>query len=257
MNNQLRLILDEPMSGSLNMGIDSAIVQSVAAGESLPTLRLYSWISPAVTVGYFQKVSETVNTHYCRENNINVIRRITGGGTVLHHKEITYSFVVPISNSFLPKDLISSFKAIIDPIIEALIKTGIDAVFKPVNDIIVNNKKISGSAQTRKHGVILQPGTILTKIDKNMFEGALKFNRVKLSEKGVSEPFELVTSVKNILGSEFRENTPDIIIESIIDSFIDYFQLDCIKDCLSDKEILIAEKNIKEIFEDREWNFKR
>ena len=232
MDKQFRLILDEPKPGSLNMGIDSAIVNSVSEGESPPTLRLYSWLSPAVTVGYFQKVSETVNTHYCRENNIEIIRRITGGGTVLHNKEITYSFIVPINNSFLPQDLIKSFSALIDPIIKALKEVKIDAVFKPVNDIIVNNKKISGSAQTRKYGVILQHGTILMEIDRDVFEGALKFNRLKLSEKGVSEPSDLVTSVEYILASDFNEKTQGIIIESIVKNYTKRFQLDCIKDSL-------------------------
>jgi lipoate-protein ligase A len=254
---QLRLIADEPVSGSLNMGIDSAIVQSVAEGESMPVLRLYSWINPVVTVGYFQKVSDTVNTCYCRKNNIDVIRRITGGGTVLHNKEITYSFIAPVKNSFLPEDLISSFKAIIDPIIISLQKMRIDAVFKPVNDILVDNKKISGSAQTRKHGVLLQHGTILTGIDKDIFEGALIFDFNKLNEKGVTEPLDLVTSVKNILGDKFNQDTACSLNKSIIDNFSKVLNMEIVEKNLSARERTAAYSYMNDIFEKNEWNMKR
>jgi len=175
----------------------------------------------------------------------------------LHNKEITYSFITPLKNSILPMDLLSSFKAIIDPLIKALNDIQIDAVFKPVNDIIVNKKKISGSAQTRKHGVLLQHGTILTEIEKDIFEGCLKFDSIKLKEKGAAEPFDLVTSLKTLTGNEYSQDSPGRLIESIIDNYRKIFKIEIKEDRLTDKEINAADNYMKNIFENRKWNFKR
>lgn len=257
MKHKFRVIIDEPMPGPLNMGVDRAIVQAASKGESPPTLRLYSWNAPAVTVGYFQKVSETVNTDYCKENNIPVIRRITGGGTVLHSSEITYSFITPLKNSPVPYDIESSFKTIINPIIISLKFVGIDAAFKPVNDIVACGKKISGSAQTRQHGVLLQHGTIITDIDENLFSGSLKFNRVKLAEKGLLEPLEMLTSIKKILGNDFTQSSINILKEAIINNYVKSLNILFTRGVLSDYEKSLAENFRKEFFENKSWNMKR
>lgn len=245
------------MQGSLNMGIDRAILKSVSEGESIPTLRLYSWSEPVVTVGYFQKVSETVNTAFCIENNIPVIRRITGGGTVLHNSEITYSFISPLKNSPVPSGLESSFKTIINPIINSLKAVGIDSSFKPINDIIANGKKISGSAQTRQQGVLLQHGTIITEIDEDLFKGTLIFNKKKHIEKNISEPLEIITSVKEIIGNRFNKNSVTSLKESIIAKYTEDLNITFDRGFLSEYEKDLAEHFKKEQFENKSWNMKR
>jgi len=254
---KFRLIIDEPLKGSLNMGIDNAITEFVSKKNSAPTLRLYSWISPVVTVGYFQKISETVNTGYCIDNNIDIIRRVTGGGTVLHNKEITYSFITPINNRVVPEEIEASFRGIIDPIIAALKESGIDASFKPVNDINVNGKKISGSAQTRKHGVILQHGTIILDIDKSMFTGCLKFDSEKLAQKGVSDPLELLTSVSRELGSNYNNESINLLKQSIADYYSRILNMEFKEDVLSHDERILAAKYEEELFTNLSWNLKR
>lgn len=257
MKHKFRVIIDDPMPGSLNMGIDKAIVQSVSEGESLPTLRLYSWIAPAVTVGYFQKVSEKVNTVFCIDNKIPVIRRITGGGSVLHCDEITYSFITPLKNSPVPSDLESSFRTIINPIINSLKTIGIDASFKPINDIVACGKKISGSAQTRQHGVLLQHGTIITDVDENLFNRSLIFDKLKLIERGFSEPAELITSIKKILGNAFTQSSINILKESIIDNYMESLKIFFTRGVLSVYEKDLSEQFRKEQFENNSWNMKR
>ncbi len=244
------------MEGTSNMGIDRAILQAISEGQSIPTLRLYSWAMPAVTVGYFQKISETVNINFCTENNIPVIRRITGGGTVLHDSEITYSFITPLKNSPIQSDMESSFKAIITPLINSLKAIGIDASFKPVNDIIAEGKKISGSAQTRQQGVLLQHGTIITDINEDMFTRALIY-RKKLSEKSFTEPVKNITSVKKILGNRFNQSSVKILKKSIIDNYMKNLNISFAKGFLSIYEKYLAERFKKEQFENRSWNMKR
>lgn len=239
------------------MGIDNAIVELVSKKKSVPTLRFYSWLKPVVTVGYFQKISETVNTGYCRDNNIDIIRRVTGGGTVLHNKELTYSFFIPIKNSVIPEEIVASFRGIIDPIIAALKEYSIDASFKPVNDILVKGKKISGSAQTRKHGVILQHGTIILDIDKNMFTGCLKFDPQKLAHRGVSDPLEMVTSVSNELGSSYSDESISILKKILADKYSNNLNIELTEEILSDEELKLANIYKQDYFDNPSWNMKR
>lgn len=256
MKHKFRILIDEPMEGTSNMGIDRAILQTVSEGKSIPTLRLYSWAMPAVTVGYFQKISETVNIAFCTENHIPVIRRITGGGTVLHDSEITYSFIAPLKNSPIPSDMESSFKAIIMPIIKALKTIGIDASFKPVNDILVQGEKISGSAQTRQQGVLLQHGTIITDINEDLFAKAL-IDKKNFIKKDFTEPVKSITSVKKILGNKFNQGSIENLKKAIIDNYMESLNISFTQGFLSIYERDLAEQFKKEQFENRYWNMKR
>lgn len=244
------------MEGTSNMGIDRAILQTVSEGQSIPTLRLYSWAVPAVTVGYFQKISETVNIAFCTENKIPVIRRITGGGTVLHNSEITYSFITPLKNSPISSDLETSFKAIIMPIINALKAIGIDASFKPVNDILVQGKKISGSAQTRQQGMLLQHGTIITDIDEDLFTRAF-VDKKNFIKKDFTEPVKSITSVKEILGNRFHQGSVEILKKAILDNYMERLNISFTKSFLSTYEKDLTERFKKEQFENKSWNMKR
>ncbi|MEM0486808.1 MAG: lipoate--protein ligase family protein, partial [Sulfolobales archaeon] len=92
---RFRLIVDEG-SGCYNMAMDEALLFTVAMG-GVPTLRLYVFNKPTVTLGYFQKVEEVVDLEFARKEGIDVVRRVTGGGAVYHDPEgeVTYSIVVP------------------------------------------------------------------------------------------------------------------------------------------------------------------
>lgn len=257
MYHNFRLILDEPQKGSLNMGIDNAIAEFVSKNAADPTLRIYSWIKPAVTVGYFQKISDTVNSGYCNDNNIDIIRRVTGGGTVLHDKEITYSFIVPIKNKVIPEEIEASFRGIIYPIISALQSAGIEASFKPVNDILAQGRKISGSAQTRKQGVLLQHGTVILGINEEMFTGCLKFDSVKLAQKGVTDPLDLITSVSRELGSIYNDECINLLKQSVADNYSRLLNIEFKEDALSHDERILAGKFEQEFFQNQSWNMKR
>jgi len=179
--NKFRLMLDPQCSGSVNMAKDYAILYCIAHNELPPALRIYRWIEPTVTVGYFEDVNYTVNRDYCKEKNIPVIRRESGGGTVLHHMELTYSFTASIYSDFIPQSVDESFRKIIAPLIDTL-KMYIDNVeYRPVNDIIINNRKISGSAQTRKYGILQQHGTVILDIDDDLLTSAILYDKDKLS----------------------------------------------------------------------------
>ncbi|MEI7474124.1 MAG: lipoate--protein ligase family protein [bacterium] len=168
------------LDGKKNMEIDANILDYSIESESAPILRLYGWDKPTLTLGRNQPL-DSVGVEYCQNNNIDVLRRITGGRAVLHHLEITYSFVCKAD--FLEKGstVISSYKEISEALIVGLDLLGIKLSFpeyKKVSvdkgfcmalstgsDLNYNGKKIIGSAQYRKNNYILQHGSILIDID--------------------------------------------------------------------------------------------
>jgi len=89
--NAWRLIDSGPGPGPWNLALDEAIFHAVRAGASPPTLRLYRWSAPALSIGYAQDRDRDVDRDACRARGIAVLRRITGGRAVLHDAEVTYS----------------------------------------------------------------------------------------------------------------------------------------------------------------------
>lgn len=191
------------------MAIDEAIAINRLVEDNPNTIRLYRWRPSAVSIGYFQSLEKEVNLETCRELGVDVIRRITGGGAVFHdyNGEITYSLVAPESDSKMPRDILASYQVICGAIVDGLRRLGVDAEFKPVNDIAAGGKKISGNAQTRRHGVVLQHGTVLVDSDIPTMFRVLRVSDAKISDKMIKAVEERVTNVRRYLGREvsFRE----------------------------------------------------
>lgn len=256
MTNRFRLIIDHPLNSAVNMAKDHAVLQGLAMHNSLPTLRIYRWERTSVTLGYFQKVEECVNTSYCRKNGISITRRETGGGTVMHNMELTYSFTVPVKSGIVPESVEDSFRVIISPVIDSLRQLSINADFRPVNDIVINHRKISGSAQVRKKGVLQQHGTLILDMDNDLLSSVLIHNEKKLKKRGFASPDESVTSVRNETGREISEKFIEDIVLSLVTNFSKSFSIDYSIDGLSDTENIIMESYSKKFASD-EWNFKK
>ncbi len=225
-----------------NMAIDEALMETV--GE-VPILRIYGWHPPAVSIGYFQSMNEEVNFAKCREIGVDVVRRLTGGGAVLHEFELTYSF---ISREY-PKNIMESYRWICDAIVMSINRLGFDANFVPLNDIVIAGKKVSGNAQTRRKGVLLQHGTILLGVDVNKMFSVLKVPSEKLRDKIIKDAKERVTS---LAGTTF-----DDMATSLKTSFAAKFESKLITDALSTKEISRARWLAERKYSSKEWNLRR
>lgn len=170
-----RLILEsEPLPGSWNMAVDEALLESAAEDDTC-SLRWYRWNEPTISLGYFQKnESEVQNQSW---NSLPRVRRLSGGGAILHHHELTYSFTLPASHplSKSPPDL---YVTIHQPIIDVLARHGLKVTFRGINlkpelepflcfgrgderDLVYEGNKILGSAQRRRRGAIVQHGSLL------------------------------------------------------------------------------------------------
>jgi lipoate-protein ligase A len=156
------------------------------------TLHLYRRKPSAVSIGRYQKIEDVVDTKYCKARRIDILRRISGGGPIYTDSNcLEYSVVVDREYSKIPIDLEGSFKVICTGIIKALDTLGLNAYYKPINDVIVEGKKISGSAQRRSGHILLQHGTLLCDADLDLMSKALK-----MGHEGVRKLEEKLTTIR-------------------------------------------------------------
>ncbi len=181
--------------GAKQMAIDEAMLVARSKGLVPNTLRFFTWKPSAITLGFFQNLDQEINIDKAKAMNVDIVRRYSGGGAVFHQDELTYSLVV--SEKDVQKNIFDSYKYLCQGVISGLDYLGLKAEFKPVNDILLDGKKISGNAQTRKHGVILQHGTILLSLDVERMFSLLKVPDEKMKGKAIANVKERVTSLKN------------------------------------------------------------
>ncbi|RLF49718.1 MAG: lipoate--protein ligase family protein [Thermoplasmata archaeon] len=247
MSTKMRLLLTGPRNAAENMAIDEAIL---LAGD-VPTLRLYEWSPPAITIGYFQSINEEVNLNECKKRGVDVVRRITGGGAVYHKHEITYSVVLP--EKLVPADILESYRVICGGIIYALGALGINASFAGINDILVGGRKISGSAQTRKKGRVLQHGTLLLDVDVDEMFTLLRVPEEKMRDKIVKDVKKRVISIKQVLDN-YRK---DDVIDALINGFCKALHMSAEEQNMSDTEAEMARRLAVEKYSSYEWNHMR
>jgi lipoate-protein ligase A len=224
-----RLIVDGDLPGATNMARDVAILEAVAKGTSPPTLRLYGWDPPCLTLGRHQGV-DAADLEFCRANGIHIVRRPTGGRALLHHLEQTYSVVAPLGVGLLPKPLQEAYSTICRALVAAMRSLGVRAELTggAVNlqlpgprttvpcfeapaggEVVVEGRKLVGSAMRAHGGVILQHGAILLDWDDRLQAGSM----------GVASPEHLRTSITT-LDNEVtrivsRQGVRDSVVEAI------------------------------------------
>jgi lipoate-protein ligase A len=175
--------------GATNMAIDEAILLARSQNLVPNTIRLYRWKPPAVSIGYFLKVNEVADTKACRELGIDIVRRISGGGAVYHSEnEVTYSVIVKQDDPALPRDPIEIYKRLSNAISTVPKELGMEARFEAGHEgvcpyTVVDGRKISGNAQARRRGTILQHGTLLLDCDLRVMANVLRLPRALINSK--------------------------------------------------------------------------
>lgn len=172
-----RLLLDGVADGATNMAVDEAILTSVLEAASPPTLRLYAWTPPCLSLGRNQPLAD-VNRRACRALGVDVVRRPSGGRAILHTDELTYSVSLLQSDPLAAGGVLESYRRLSRGLLAGLQGLGVEAVQamgqrKPAADltavcfempsdyeITVGGRKLVGSAQWRAQGGVLQHGTL-------------------------------------------------------------------------------------------------
>ena len=157
----------EPHSAPLNMAMDEILLEEI----SVPVLRIYRWLNPAVSFGYFEKYASVENQYADRD----LVRRWTGGGVVLHGEDFTYSLIVPHGCALMQMSPAQSYLAIHEVITQAMQESGIAASIAAApapkistacfenavrHDVLLNSRKIAGAAQRRTRHGLLHQGSI-------------------------------------------------------------------------------------------------
>ena len=255
-------------TGFRNAFENMAIDESILTYCKIPTLRVYGWKPAAISIGYNQNAEKDINLDYCKKNNIEIVRRITGGKAVFHDKEVTYSFILPENNNLIPFEVNESYKIIANALIIALKKTGINAEIKKTPEkiatpicfnssnwyeILVNGRKISGSAQRRFNGKVLQHGPILIDFDYNKNNSIFNSNN---DFNSINNLKNRVTSLKNELKNCNNRMSYEKLKNAIKSGFKGNFDFDIVEDCLTNNEMDFAAKLKEEKYSTEEWNYK-
>jgi len=188
-----RLIRSKPHTGAYNMALDQKIFTRYLE-DGVPVLRVYRWSKPAFTYGVSQDPSDDLGLKRCASDGIEVVKRMTGGGILLHDDEITYSFVCSKSDVGEPKSVFVSYREICAFLIRFYGSLGLNASFAlstpefkknsaPSDicsashekyDIVINGKKMGGNAQKRARQAIFQHGSIPCSINWELIRKYLK-----------------------------------------------------------------------------------
>ena len=241
--------LSEP---AFTVAADEAIAKARSENKVPNTLHFYRRNVPTISLGYFQGIEKSLDMNFCRQNNIQIIRRVTGGSAVYTDPgHLIYGLAV--DETILPKDKNKAFETVCSAIVLALKELGIAAEFKPPNDILVNGRKISGSAQMRRWGIVLQHGTLVLSNDNNMLSRALKMDLAKIEERG-QQPETYVTSIAEITG---QEPNLEKIKSAIVKGFEAVFDIEFEESGLTDYETELISQLINEKYGIEDWNLRR
>lgn len=250
--------------GFTNMAIDEAILHAYEKGMTPPTLRVYGWNPPALSVGHFQSIIKDVDEQECLENGIHVVRRQTGGRSVLHKDELTYSVVASGKCGF-PGHLIGSYKAISQGLIAAYRILGLKVHLAPhryshsaaacfnassFSDLTCRGRKIAGSAQFRRGDVLLQHGSLPISLDARLFFSVLKFPSIVSRDKAMAFFSQRATCIAEMLDSNV---TLPELKEALFQGFQEAFGIRFHLDTLSSYEVNLGHKLAAEKYSNSIW----
>lgn len=204
-----------------NMAMDEALLNFVSRGEIDPVIRFYTWNPATLSIGYFQRLQKEIDIEKVNEKGFGLVRRQTGGRGVLHDKELTYSVIVPESHPNMPSTITEAYRVISQGLLEGFKNLGFETYFavprskkereklkQPRSsvcfdapswyELVVEGRKIAGSAQTRQKGVILQHGSILQDIDIDELFDMFIFKNDRLKAKMKEAFVEKAVAINDI-----------------------------------------------------------
>jgi len=252
-----RLLRLETYDAFMNMAVDEAILTARIANIAPNTLRFYCWKPSAVSIGKFQNIQNEVQLENCKRLGVDVVRRITGGGAVYHdaEDEITYSLIAD-KKDLNATDITSAYTRVYAGIAEALAILCLKSDYNEGNaktcpNLTVNGKKISGSAQTHKKGIVLQHGTLLIDVNLERMFTILRVSWAKTCMQIVNIAKDKITSIKKETHKNF---TIAEVEQALIEGFQKALNTKLTEGKLTAYERELAEKLYKQKYTTNQWN---
>lgn len=276
-----RFIQSGACSPAENMAMDEAILNAHSEGKVPPTLRFYRWDPATLSIGYFQKAEEEVDFQAVKQHEVGFVRRPTGGRAVLHDQELTYSMIVSENYPGMPKGVTEAYRVLSEGLLLGFRNLELDA--KMVNlsseedkgkyaaagsaacfdspswyELVVEGRKVAGSAQTRQKGVVLQHGSILLDLDIDLL-----FNLLNFPNERIKERLRQAFSKKAVAINDLRRlvNRAPVSISLVEDAFqqgiSEGMNISLEPSELTDYEQRETERLITEKYGNAEWNMRR
>lgn len=267
---QYRLIYDIPTNGVWNMAVDEAILSSVIAGESPPTLRFYGWNPPCLSLGYGQTFND-VDPMRLKHFGWDVVRRPTGGKAILHTDELTYSLCLPHDHPLAQGTIVDSYRRISTGLIAGLTSlgahlqadkradnadmTGAVCFETPSHYEITSQdgRKLVGSAQLRRRGGVLQHGTLPLAGDLTRICDVLYFEDDEAREIAKQKVIKRAITLEDALG---RFVSWDEAAHAIVQGFVATFDVQFIPSELTSAEYQHAQHIAQTIYAQPDWIYK-
>ncbi len=217
----MRLLLDSPLDGAANMARDEALLAGVGEATSPPTVRFYKWDPPTISLGYFQKYSE------CEAlpppaGDLAVVRRTTGGGAILHDREWTYSIALPATHPLATDNPAQLYEVVHHALIDALALLGVRPQLRGSSDhssagrgpffcfdrrhcadLLLEGRKLAGSAQRRTRKAILQHGSIILANRYDQHHVATITDYIDIADEALLPP--LIDALGQRLGAKLQQ----------------------------------------------------
>lgn len=260
-----------------NMALDEALLDWHSEGLIPPVIRFYQWKPATLSIGYFQRVNRDVDLEAIKEMGLGFVRRPTGGRAVLHDKELTYSVIVSEDYPEMPKTVTEAYRVISEGVLQGFRELGLRAEFsvpeseqqkldlnQPKSavcfdapswyELIVEGRKVAGSAQTRQKGVILQHGAILVDLDEDMYIKCFKFESNEQKDSALKRLNQKAVSINKILSNPLEVKD---VIPAFKIGFTKALQLDLVEYVLTAEQEQYVQNLATTRYRSDEWNFRK
>ena len=263
-------------SPAFNMALDEALLTWHSEGLIPPVIRFYGWQPAALSIGYFQNVEKEIDMEAVNRLGLGFVRRPTGGRGVLHEHELTYSIIVSEDYPDMPETVTEAYRVLSEGLLEGFKNLGLDAYFsvpdteekradlkKPKSavcfdapswyEMVVEGKKVAGSAQTRQKGVILQHGAILIDLDAEKLLSVFKFSSEAAKERMRSKIPEKAISINSL-----REEpaTAEECVRAFKSGFEQALSINLQPYSLTEQQLIDVKALAEKKYANAEWNFR-
>ncbi|WP_309091557.1 biotin/lipoate A/B protein ligase family protein [Domibacillus sp.] len=264
-------------NAAYNMAVDEALLDWHSKGLIPPIVRFYGWEPAALSIGYFQKAEKEVDFDAVRNYGLGFVRRPTGGRGVLHEHELTYSVIVSEEHPDMPTGVTEAYRVISEGVLQGFRKLGLAAEFAVPRteeekaslknprssvcfdapswyELVVEGRKVAGSAQTRQKGVILQHGSILLDLDEDKLFSLFHYPNDRVKER-MKKAFGNKAVAINALRAE--PVTLDEARVAFKQGFEEGLNIDLEPLVLTDDQKRQIETIQRDRYENPDWNFRR